>query len=136
MCGDPVCEEKALEDTDEQDKSPLGPYEPEHAVGKTNFTQSPVCFFNVDAQGLFILQCDQISFFNGFKCLANGMEWCQKTSPTNTPLLFLGVNYIIPVTGFFCKLCNVFYSDETKANSEHCKSLEHYNNLKVEVLLQ
>ncbi|KAA0716297.1 Matrin-3 [Triplophysa tibetana] len=74
VCGDPACEDKASEDIDEQDKSPLGPYEPEHAVG---------------------------------------------------------VNYVIPVTGFFCKLCNVFYSDETKANSEHCKSLEHYNNLKV-----
>ncbi|KAL0192028.1 hypothetical protein M9458_010324, partial [Cirrhinus mrigala] len=41
------------------------------------------------------------------------------------------VNYVIPVTGFFCKLCNIFYTDENRAKSEHCRSLEHYNNLKV-----
>uniref|UniRef100_A0A8C1UF79 Si:ch211-271b14.1 n=1 Tax=Cyprinus carpio TaxID=7962 RepID=A0A8C1UF79_CYPCA len=43
----------------------------------------------------------------------------------------VGVNYVIPVTGFFCKLCNMFYTDEKRAKSEHCRSLEHYNNLKV-----
>lgn len=42
-----------------------------------------------------------------------------------------GVNYVIPVTGFFCKLCNIFYTDEKRAKSEHCCSLEHYNNLKL-----
>lgn len=74
VCGDPVCEDKGSEDTDQQDKTPLGPYQPDHCVG---------------------------------------------------------VNYVIPVAGFFCKLCNVFYSDENKAKFEHCKTLEHYNNLKV-----
>ncbi|KAI2664046.1 Matrin-3 [Labeo rohita] len=43
----------------------------------------------------------------------------------------VGVNYVIPVTGFFCKLCNIFYTDENRAKSEHCRSLEHYNNLKL-----
>ncbi|XP_052447534.1 matrin-3 [Carassius gibelio] len=43
----------------------------------------------------------------------------------------VGVNYVIPVTGFFCKLCNMFYTDEKRAKSEHCCSLEHYNNLKL-----
>ncbi|XP_051958017.1 matrin-3 [Xyrauchen texanus] len=42
----------------------------------------------------------------------------------------VGVNYVIPVTGFFCQLCNMFYSNEKRAKSEHCHSLEHYNNLK------
>lgn len=42
-----------------------------------------------------------------------------------------GVSYVIPVTGFFCKLCNMFYTDENKAKSEHCRSLDHYNNLKL-----
>ncbi|XP_059405716.1 matrin-3 isoform X1 [Carassius carassius] len=47
------------------------------------------------------------------------------------PDQIVGVNYVIPVTGFFCKLCNIFYTDEKRAKSEHCRSLEHYNNLKL-----
>jgi len=44
------------------------------------------------------------------------------------------VDYVIPVTGFFCKLCNIFYTDESKAKSQHCRSLEHHNNFKVTVI--
>ncbi|XP_051980995.1 matrin-3-like [Xyrauchen texanus] len=73
VCGDPVCERQDSEATDDQDKTPLGPYQPDHSVG---------------------------------------------------------VKYVIPVTGFFCKLCNIFYSNEKRAKSEHCCSLEHYNNTK------
>uniref|UniRef100_A0A671KFZ8 Uncharacterized LOC107702950 n=1 Tax=Sinocyclocheilus anshuiensis TaxID=1608454 RepID=A0A671KFZ8_9TELE len=47
------------------------------------------------------------------------------------PDQIVAVNYVIPVTGFFCKLCNMFYTDEKRAKSEHCRSLEHYNNLKL-----
>ncbi|XP_039517971.1 RNA-binding protein 20 [Pimephales promelas] len=43
----------------------------------------------------------------------------------------VGVDYVIPVTGFFCKLCNIFYTDESKAKSQHCRSLEHHNNFKL-----
>ncbi|XP_027015210.2 matrin-3 [Tachysurus fulvidraco] len=42
----------------------------------------------------------------------------------------VGVSYVVPRSGFFCKLCNVFYTDEKKAKSDHCSSLEHYNMLK------
>ncbi|KAB5522248.1 hypothetical protein PHYPO_G00157400 [Pangasianodon hypophthalmus] len=42
----------------------------------------------------------------------------------------VGISYVVPKSGFFCKLCNVFYTDEKKAKSEHCSSLEHYNMLK------
>ncbi|GAA6072176.1 matrin-3, partial [Tachysurus ichikawai] len=42
----------------------------------------------------------------------------------------VGVSYVVPKSGFFCKLCNVFYTDEKKAKSDHCSSLEHYNMLK------
>ncbi|XP_016307436.1 uncharacterized protein LOC107662076 isoform X1 [Sinocyclocheilus anshuiensis] len=47
------------------------------------------------------------------------------------PDQIVGVNYVIPVTGFFCKLCNIFYTDEKRAKSEHCRSFEHYNNIKL-----
>ncbi|XP_051750255.1 uncharacterized protein zgc:152816 isoform X2 [Ctenopharyngodon idella] len=52
-------------------------------------------------------------------------------SPDHQPDQTVGVNYVIPVTGFFCKLCNMFYTDENKAKSEHCRSLEHHNNFKL-----
>lgn len=42
----------------------------------------------------------------------------------------VGISYVVPKRGFFCKLCNVFYTDEKKAKSDHCSSLEHYNMLK------
>ncbi|XP_053473912.1 matrin-3 [Ictalurus furcatus] len=42
----------------------------------------------------------------------------------------VGISYVVPKSGFFCKLCNVFYTDEKKAKSQHCSSLEHYNMLK------
>ncbi|MCJ8748395.1 hypothetical protein PDJAM_G00164230 [Pangasius djambal] len=42
----------------------------------------------------------------------------------------VGIGYVVPKSGFFCKLCNVFYTDEKKAKSEHCSSLQHYNMLK------
>ncbi|XP_049322139.1 uncharacterized protein zgc:152816 [Astyanax mexicanus] len=42
----------------------------------------------------------------------------------------VGLDYVVPRSGFFCKLCNIFYTDEKRAKSEHCSSLEHYNMLK------
>ncbi|XP_037389499.1 uncharacterized protein zgc:152816 [Pygocentrus nattereri] len=42
----------------------------------------------------------------------------------------VGVDYVVPKSGFFCKLCNVFYTDEKRAKTDHCSSLEHYNMLK------
>jgi hypothetical protein len=38
----------------------------------------------------------------------------------------VGVEEIIKVTGFFCKLCHKFYNNETMARVTHCKSLVHF----------
>ncbi|PIK34911.1 putative proteoglycan 4 [Apostichopus japonicus] len=38
--------------------------------------------------------------------------------------------YVIPVTGFFCKLCRKFYNSENSARVIHCKSQAHFTNLK------
>ncbi|XP_062393138.1 matrin-3 [Sardina pilchardus] len=43
----------------------------------------------------------------------------------------VGVDYIVPASGFFCKLCNVFYTRESTAKSQHCSSTEHHKNLKA-----
>ncbi|XP_024253601.1 matrin-3 isoform X1 [Oncorhynchus tshawytscha] len=42
----------------------------------------------------------------------------------------VGLDYLVPRTGFFCKLCNIFYTNENTAKSVHCSSEAHYLNLK------
>ncbi|KAJ7996262.1 hypothetical protein DPEC_G00235270 [Dallia pectoralis] len=42
----------------------------------------------------------------------------------------VGLDYLVPRSGFFCKLCKIFYTNEKIAKSVHCCSEEHYLNLK------
>ncbi|RVE75638.1 hypothetical protein OJAV_G00000750 [Oryzias javanicus] len=41
----------------------------------------------------------------------------------------LGVEFIVPSTGFYCKLCELFYTSESTAKTTHCRSTVHYKNL-------
>ncbi|XP_076841249.1 RNA-binding protein 20 isoform X2 [Brachyhypopomus gauderio] len=41
----------------------------------------------------------------------------------------LGVEFIVPRTGFYCKLCSLFYTSEEMAKTTHCRSTVHYRNL-------
>lgn len=41
----------------------------------------------------------------------------------------LGVEFIVPRTAFYCKLCGLFYSNEEVAKTTHCRSTVHYRNL-------
>ncbi|XP_058237404.1 RNA-binding protein 20 isoform X1 [Hemibagrus wyckioides] len=41
----------------------------------------------------------------------------------------LGVEFIVPSTGFYCKLCSLFYTSEDMAKTTHCRSTVHYRNL-------
>uniref|UniRef100_A0A8C8RJ01 RNA binding motif protein 20 n=1 Tax=Pelusios castaneus TaxID=367368 RepID=A0A8C8RJ01_9SAUR len=41
----------------------------------------------------------------------------------------LGVEFVVPRTGFYCKLCGLFYSNEETAKTSHCRSTVHYRNL-------
>ncbi|XP_042284844.1 RNA-binding protein 20 [Thunnus maccoyii] len=41
----------------------------------------------------------------------------------------LGVEFIVPRTGFYCKLCGLFYTSEETAKTTHCRSTVHYRNL-------
>ncbi|XP_041838084.1 RNA-binding protein 20 [Melanotaenia boesemani] len=41
----------------------------------------------------------------------------------------LGVEFIVPRTGFYCKLCGIFYTSEDTAKTTHCRSTVHYRNL-------
>ncbi|XP_078145430.1 matrin 3-like 1.1 isoform X2 [Centroberyx gerrardi] len=38
----------------------------------------------------------------------------------------VGAEFVRPVVGYFCNLCQVIYADEDEAKQQHCSSLEHY----------
>uniref|UniRef100_A0A8C5QGI0 Matrin 3 n=1 Tax=Leptobrachium leishanense TaxID=445787 RepID=A0A8C5QGI0_9ANUR len=42
----------------------------------------------------------------------------------------IGVDYVVPKTGFYCKLCSLFYTNEEVAKITHCSTLSHYQKLK------
>ncbi|XP_056585412.1 zinc finger protein 638 isoform X2 [Triplophysa dalaica] len=41
----------------------------------------------------------------------------------------IGVDFVVPKTGFFCRLCSLFYGNEETAKNTHCSSLRHYQNM-------
>ncbi len=43
-----------------------------------------------------------------------------------------GMEFLVPKTGFFCKVCNRFFSGSKEAEINHCRTLKHYNNLQVD----
>lgn len=42
----------------------------------------------------------------------------------------VGLHYLVQRTGLFCRLCNIFYTNEKTAKTVHCSSEEHYENVK------
>ncbi|XP_053140923.1 matrin-3 isoform X3 [Hemicordylus capensis] len=46
------------------------------------------------------------------------------------PNVPVGVNFVVPRAGFYCKLCSLFYTNEDAAKKVHCSSLAHYQKLK------
>uniref|UniRef100_A0A8C3K5K6 RNA binding motif protein 20 n=1 Tax=Calidris pygmaea TaxID=425635 RepID=A0A8C3K5K6_9CHAR len=48
----------------------------------------------------------------------------------------LGVEFVVPRTGFYCKLCGLFYTNEETAKTSHCRSTVHYKNLQVKNTLE
>nr|XP_020464649.1 zinc finger protein 638-like isoform X2 [Monopterus albus] len=41
----------------------------------------------------------------------------------------VGMEFLVPKTGFFCKACNRFYSGTNEAEINHCRTEKHYMNL-------
>ncbi|XP_069488389.1 zinc finger protein 638 isoform X2 [Ambystoma mexicanum] len=42
------------------------------------------------------------------------------------PMVAVGLEFLIPKTGYFCELCSLFYMDNA-SKIKHCKTLRHYN---------
>ncbi|XP_060908904.1 zinc finger protein 638-like [Labrus mixtus] len=49
--------------------------------------------------------------------------------PHFDPSCPVGMEFLVPKTGFFCKLCNRFFSGTKEAEISHCKTFKHYDNL-------
>ncbi|XP_025112737.1 uncharacterized protein LOC112575245 isoform X3 [Pomacea canaliculata] len=46
------------------------------------------------------------------------------------PEVAVGQSCVVPVSGFFCKLCNKFFNNETSAKDAHCKTEAHFTKYK------
>ncbi|XP_059371451.1 matrin 3-like 1.1 isoform X2 [Carassius carassius] len=52
-------------------------------------------------------------------------------SETQTPVMDpVGAEFIRPVVGYFCSLCNTIYASEEEAKDEHCRTPMHHQKLK------
>ncbi|XP_037832600.1 zinc finger protein 638 isoform X2 [Kryptolebias marmoratus] len=49
--------------------------------------------------------------------------------PPFNPKNPLGLEFVVPKSGFFCNLCSIFYLNESTAKEIHCSSERHYDNL-------
>ncbi|XP_051241308.1 RNA-binding protein 20 isoform X1 [Dicentrarchus labrax] len=54
---------------------------------------------------------------------------CEQDKAVSEHSIPLGVEFIVPRTGFYCKLCGLFYTSEDTAKTTHCRSTVHYRNL-------
>ncbi|XP_042767763.1 cip1-interacting zinc finger protein isoform X1 [Panthera leo] len=54
-------------------------------------------------------------------------EW--KGSETYSPSTAYGVDFLVPVMGYICRICHKFYHSNSGAQLSHCKSLAHFENL-------
>ncbi|XP_053486987.1 matrin 3-like 1.1 isoform X4 [Ictalurus furcatus] len=59
--------------------------------------------------------------------LNGNTESLNETLKTNDPV---GTEFVRPVVGYFCNLCNVIYASEEEAKDEHCRSAEHHEKVK------
>lgn len=47
---------------------------------------------------------------------------------TNSKYVLTGQEFLMPVTGMFCKACRRFFLHEDQALKSHCRTLGHFNN--------
>ncbi|XP_035292691.1 cip1-interacting zinc finger protein isoform X1 [Cricetulus griseus] len=54
-------------------------------------------------------------------------EW--KGPETYSPNTAYGVDFLVPVMGYVCRVCHKFYDSNSGLRLSHCKSLAHFENL-------
>ncbi|XP_034543135.1 RNA-binding protein 20 [Notolabrus celidotus] len=116
-------EETCLEDHDTKSLSPE-----EQMENRIHITKdSSVAEIGQEAETVIndVQQRDE-SLKKEVEALSPSQEQDKAVSEHSIPL---GVEFIVPRTGFFCKLCGFFYTSEETAKSNHCRSTVHYRNL-------
>ncbi|XP_053551768.1 cip1-interacting zinc finger protein [Bombina bombina] len=56
---------------------------------------------------------------------ASDYEQCNKYSVDTA----YGLDFVVPVAGYLCRLCHKFYHNDSAARLSHCKSLMHFQNV-------
>ncbi|XP_040897952.1 cdkn1a interacting zinc finger protein 1b isoform X2 [Toxotes jaculatrix] len=59
------------------------------------------------------------------------METADADDPPYDPHTSYGSSFVVPVSGFLCRLCNKFFHRETTARHTHCRTHIHYLNLQT-----
>ncbi|MEQ2300000.1 hypothetical protein AMECASPLE_020727 [Ameca splendens] len=86
--------------------------------------------FEVETQELQKNEIDQGSTQDGWSSAKEVTLNDMTSDKQYDPDTVYGSSFLDPVAGFICRLCNKFYLFETSALHSHCKSLQHFENLK------
>ncbi|XP_067903675.1 zinc finger protein 638-like [Heterodontus francisci] len=58
-----------------------------------------------------------------------GQSLTELKMPPYKPNNPIGVEFIVPKTGYFCQICSLFYTNEETAKVTHCGTVLHYKNM-------
>ncbi|XP_069779498.1 zinc finger protein 638-like isoform X2 [Narcine bancroftii] len=58
-----------------------------------------------------------------------GTALAELKMPPYKPNSPIGVEFIVPKTGYFCQICSLFYTNEDTAKVTHCGTVLHYKNM-------
>ncbi|KAG7282357.1 hypothetical protein CRUP_029678 [Coryphaenoides rupestris] len=66
-----------------------------------------------------------------------GEETCKEEETKQQeydPDTIYGSSFVVPVTGFLCRLCQKFFDDEAMARQAHCQTHTHYLNMQMHTM--
>ncbi|XP_052578944.1 cip1-interacting zinc finger protein isoform X2 [Peromyscus californicus insignis] len=98
-------------------------------------------FITVDAVGCFESDQDEEEEEEEEEEIEAEEEFCKqvrsrdpsleerKGSETYNPNTAYGVDFLVPVMGYVCRICHKFYDSNSGLRLSHCKSLAHFENL-------
>ncbi|XP_041642054.1 RNA-binding protein 20 [Cheilinus undulatus] len=87
---------------------------------------SPVDIGQVSESVIDAVKQKDYSLKKEIKALSPSQEQDKAVNEHSIPL---GVEFVVPRSGFYCKLCGFFYTSEDTAKTSHCRSTVHYRNL-------
>uniref|UniRef100_A0A3Q0SDD1 RNA binding motif protein 20 n=1 Tax=Amphilophus citrinellus TaxID=61819 RepID=A0A3Q0SDD1_AMPCI len=86
---------------------------------------------NIHKKGKFSVhrrnKCLFLIFINNYHC--ESPSFVRQLNFNYCFSCLIGVEFVVPRSGFYCKLCGLFYTSEETAKTAHCRSTVHYRNL-------